>query len=179
MISRLKRTPGIYLVGFMGSGKSTIGRRLAQELGWTFTDLDQDIESAQDRAISAIFEQDGEEAFRRMESDALAGRVRQIRAGTPMVLALGGGAFAGQANRDLLRDNGVSIWLDCPFDALWERVSRAAHRPLARDRQRFEELYQARRSSYSLADCRIEICDDNPLVAVAAILELPLFRSPT
>jgi len=59
MISRLKRTPGIYLVGFMGSGKSTIGRRLAQELGWTFADLDQDIESAQGRFISAIFEQDG------------------------------------------------------------------------------------------------------------------------
>lgn len=175
MILKLKRTPGIYLVGFMGCGKSTIGRRLAQELGWTFTDLDDEIESAQGRAISAIFDEDGEEAFRRMETEALQARVARIRTGTPTVLALGGGAFARLENRELLKGNGLSIWLDCPFETLWERVSNATHRPLARDRKRFEELYAARRSSYSLADFRVEVSNDNPQVAVTAILDLPPF----
>ena len=69
MILKLKRTPGIYLVGFMGSGKSTIGWRLADELGWRFIDLDEEIEAAQGRPISDIFDQDGEDLFRRLEHD--------------------------------------------------------------------------------------------------------------
>jgi shikimate kinase len=179
MTLKLKRTPGIYLVGFMGAGKSTIGRRLAQDLGWTFADLDEDIEAAENRQISAIFEQDGEAVFRRLETEALARRVRRIQAGTPTVLALGGGAFVTEANRDLVKDNGLTIWLDGPFETLWDRVSRASHRPLARERARFEELHLARRSSYALAEYRIDVCDDNPAVAVEAILELPPFsRQP-
>lgn len=173
---KLKRTPGIYLVGFMGAGKSTIGRRLAQELGWTFADLDDDIESAEGRVISDIFEQDGEAAFRAIESAALARRLQRIQAGTPTVLALGGGAFAREVNRELLRENGFSIWLDCPLETLWDRVSLAAHRPLARDRQRFSELYRTRRETYARADFRVDACNDNPAVAVAGILELPPFR---
>jgi shikimate kinase len=176
MILKLKRTPGIYLVGFMGSGKSTIGVRLAEELGWTFTDLDEEIESVQGRPISAIFDQDGEDAFRRIERDALLVHAHQIQAGTPTVLALGGGAFSRPENRELIANNGISIWLDCPLETLWERVSCATHRPLARDRARFEELYLARRPDYGMAEYRIEACDANPLVAVAAFLELPLFR---
>jgi shikimate kinase len=175
----LKRTPGIYLVGFMGAGKSTIGRRLAQDLGWTYSDLDDDIEAAAGRPISTIFEQDGEEAFRRLETAALARRVDRIRAGTPTVLALGGGAFARQENRDLASGVGISIWLDCPFEMLWERVSRSSHRPLARDRARFEQLYENRRSSYALADYRVEVHGDNPAAAIEAILELPPFLRRT
>lgn len=177
MTLKLKHTPGIYLVGFMGAGKSTIGRRLAQELGWTYADLDDDIEAAAGRPIWAIFESDGEEAFRKLESAALARRVERIRAGTPTVLSLGGGAFARQQNRDLVAGQGVSIWLDCPFEMLWDRVSRASHRPLAQDRKRFEELYRARLSSYALADYRVEIHGDNPAAAVECILELPPFRT--
>jgi shikimate kinase len=176
MILKLKRTPGIYLVGYMGSGKSTIGRRLAEELGWTFADLDEEIESAQGRPISTIFDQDGEPAFRRIEHDALAAHLHRIQAGTPTVLALGGGAFSRPENRELIANNGISIWLHCPVGTLWERVSLATHRPLARDRARFEALYLTRRPDYAMAEYRIEACDSDPLVAVASFLELPLFR---
>jgi shikimate kinase len=176
MILKLKRTPGIYLVGYMGSGKSTIGRRLAEELGWGFVDLDEEIEAAEGRPIRAIFDQQGEAAFRRLEHEALVAHVRQIQAGMPTVLALGGGAFSRRENRELIADNGISIWLRCPVETLWERVSRAAHRPLARDRASFEELYLARRPDYELAEYWIEARSDNPMVAVAAFLELPLFR---
>ncbi|MBI4877422.1 MAG: shikimate kinase [Acidobacteria bacterium] len=172
---KLKRTPGIYLIGFMGAGKSTIGRRLAQELGWTFADLDEDIEAAEGRSISEIFEQAGEPAFRAIESQALARRLHRIRAGTPTVLALGGGAFARDVNREQLRENGYSVWLDCPLETLWDRVSRASHRPLARDRAHFDELYLARREIYAQADFRVDACNDNPSVAVTAILDLPPF----
>src|SRR5271169_400595 len=93
MILKLKRTPGIYLVGFMASGKTTIGRLLADELGWTFADMDQDIEFEQAASIARIFEARGEEEFRRIEQEALRRRVGEVERGTPMVVALGGGAF--------------------------------------------------------------------------------------
>ena len=90
---KLKRTPGIYIIGFMGSGKTTIGRMLADEIGWRFADLDDDIEHTQHRSISEIFKTDGEEEFRRIEFQAIQQRVRSICRGTPTVLALGGGAY--------------------------------------------------------------------------------------
>ena len=83
MILTLKRTPGIYLVGFMGSGKSTVGRKLAERIGWPFHDLDSIIEGAQGRTIAAIFEQDGEPAFREVERGALWEQVRRIERGEP------------------------------------------------------------------------------------------------
>ena len=93
MILRLKRTPGIYVVGFMGAGKSTVGRHLAHRLGWSFFDTDTEIESAEKTAISEIFASRGEEEFRRIENAVIAQHVRWIERGRPAVLALGGGAF--------------------------------------------------------------------------------------
>src|ERR671921_796186 len=109
---KLKRTPGIYLVGFMGSGKTTIGRMYAEEIGWRFADLDDDIETQQKATISDLFARLGEEEFRRIESDAIWKRIHLIRRGTPTVLSLGGGAFAQQGNIDMLTDNGVTVWID-------------------------------------------------------------------
>lgn len=176
MMLELKRTPGIYLVGFMGSGKTTVGRQLAAELGWTFADLDEDIEAAEGRSISDIFATDGEAAFRRIESEALGARVRKIRCGAPTVLALGGGAFAQEQNREIVRGNGVSIWIDCPVELLWERVKGNPHRPLARDRDSFFRLFESRAASYALADYRVKSGRPEASRVVAAILELPLFR---
>src|ERR1700681_758150 len=102
MILKLKRTPGIYLVGFMASGKTTIGRMLADELGWSFADLDEDIEAAEGRAIADIFDSDGEEDFRKIERSAIQKRVNEVGHGKPMVVALGGGAFAQESNHALL-----------------------------------------------------------------------------
>ncbi|MDQ6705626.1 MAG: shikimate kinase, partial [Acidobacteriota bacterium] len=133
MILKLKRTPGIYLVGFMGSGKTTVGRLLAERIGWNFYDVDDDIEAREKTSIARIFEMRGEAEFRRIETDAIRARVRRIECGIPAVLALGGGAFVQPENYALLSNNGVSVWLDCPFDVIRRRVANDSSRPLARD----------------------------------------------
>jgi shikimate kinase len=176
MIAKLKRTPGIYLVGFMGCGKSTVGRALAEQLGWQFCDVDERIEAAEGMAISRIFEERGEAEFRRIESHAILDCVRDIERGRPAVLALGGGAFAQENNRELLIDNGVTVWLDCPFEVVKRRVEVAEHRPLARDAQKFADLYEARRPAYAQAEFRVPVENDDPTGPVAAILALPIFR---
>ena len=175
MILKLKRTPGIYLVGFMGCGKSVVGGRLAEKLGWMFCDIDADIESQRGITINEIFDAFGEEEFRRLETEAITRRVRMIQSGTPMVAALGGGAFVRQQNYDLVENNGVTVWLDCPLPLIRRRLEGATNRPLARDPKRFELLYWTRRESYALADYCIEIRDDDPMTAVNAVLELPIF----
>lgn len=175
MILKLARTPGIYLVGFMGSGKTTIARLLAAQLGWTFADTDEDIEAEQQTTIAAIFEKRGEEEFRRMEADVIARRVRLVECGQPHVVALGGGAFAQENNIRLLANNGITVWLDCPLEVALARVANHAHRPLARDREQFSTLYAARRAAYARADFRVETAAEDPAAAVAVILQLPIF----
>ncbi|HYL73638.1 MAG TPA: shikimate kinase [Bryobacteraceae bacterium] len=175
MLLKLKRTPGIYLVGFMASGKTTIGRMLADELGWSFADMDEDIEAAEGVSIAKIFDTRGEEEFRRIEQAALRQRVSEVERGKPMVLALGGGAFVQESSHDILEDNGVTIWLDCPFETVCSRVGETADRPLARDPARFRQLYEDRRAAYAKADYRIEVSSDDPVVMVAAIMKLPIF----
>ena len=176
MILKLKRTPGIYLVGFMGSGKSTIGRLLADRLGWQFADLDEEIEAEQETTIAELFDEIGEPEFRRIESVALRKHVRTIECGRPTVVALGGGTFVQPGNFELLENHGVTIWLDCPLETVRRRVEQATHRPLARDQQRFEELFHGRQAAYAKADYRISITCDDPLAAIEEILKLPLFE---
>jgi len=173
---RLKRTPGLYLVGFMGSGKSTIGRRLANRLGWSFFDSDHEIEAAQKTTIADIFAARGEPEFRRIESEIIRQHVLWIEHGRPAVVALGGGAFVSPANRELLCRNGISVWLDCPFEVVKRRVAPAEHRPLARDAEGFAALYEVRREIYCLADIHIPIESDDPDQAVDAILGHALMR---
>ena len=173
---RLKRTPGIYLVGFMGSGKSTVGRELARRMGWSFFDIDDEIEAAERMAISGIFETRGEAEFRRIESTIVRQHVARIGQGRPAVVALGGGAFVAEANRELLLANGVVVWLDCPWETVERRVSQASHRPLARDAERFRRLFDERRGIYALADVRVEIESDEAAAVVEAILRDPIFE---
>jgi shikimate kinase len=175
MLLKLKRTPGLYLIGFMGSGKSAVGRLLADELGWSFADIDEDIEEAQGVSIAEIFDRRGEQAFREIEQEALRKRVREVECGKPMVLALGGGAFVDPANRKLLEERGVTVWLDCPFPRITTRVAGQTHRPLARDPEKFQQLFDDRRSVYSKAEHRIEADTDDPAAIVAEILKLPIF----
>ena len=174
MTLKLKRTPGIYLVGFMASGKSTVGIRLADELGWGFFDLDADVEAQYKTTIAHIFDTQGEDAFRKIETAALNQRIRAIQSGRPTVLALGGGAFIMDENIGLMNENGVSIWLDCPLDEIRMRLMNdIVDRPLARDPQRLEELYNNRRQSYTQADYRVDA--SGAADPVAQILALPLF----
>jgi shikimate kinase len=169
-------TNGIYVVGFMGAGKSTVGRRVAQRLGWSFFDTDDEIEAAEKSSIAEIFSGRGEPEFRRIESDVLRRLVGDIQGGHPAVLALGGGAFTIPANRELLAGTGVTVWLDCPFETVQRRISGHSHRPLARDPEAFAALYQARREFYALADIHVAIECDDPEAAAEAILAHPLLK---
>ncbi len=175
MILKLKRTPGIYLVGFMGCGKSTVGRALADELGWHFTDLDEEIEHREGMTIASIFDTQGEAAFREIETTALRERIRSVQSGRPQVVSLGGGAFLAEENQELAINNGVTVWLDCDLAMIERRIAAQTHRPLARDPGQLRELFTARRSGYQRADFRVEILDDDARGAVAQILALPLF----
>ncbi|MEK7407150.1 MAG: shikimate kinase [Acidobacteriota bacterium] len=175
MIVKLARTPGIYLVGFMGSGKTTVGRLLADRLGWAFVDLDAAIEAHQGTSIAEIFDRRGEQHFRRLETEAIRGQVHRIGLGKPAVVALGGGAFAEPVNYALLTNNGVTIWLDCPLELARQRVEENSNRPLARNPVKFEELYHVRRTSYARADFCVEAAAGDPDAVVEAILGLPIF----
>jgi shikimate kinase len=176
MILKLKRTPGIYVVGFMGAGKSTVGRHLAHRLGWSFFDTDSEIEAAEQTTIPELFSGRGEAEFRRIEANILLQHVRWIERGRPAVLALGGGTFAIPENRELLANSGLSIWLDCPFDIVQRRVAQTTHRPLARDPHAFAALFHARRDAYTLADLRVPVDTDDPELTVAAILAHPTLK---
>jgi len=176
MITRLKQTPGIYLLGFMACGKSTVGRHLAHRLGWSFFDLDEEIEAAERTTIAQIFDTRGEAEFRRIESAMLEQHVRSIEYGRPAVLALGGGAFISAANRELVSNNGVSVWLDCDFERIRRRAAQATHRPLARDPKQLAALFDERRVVYRLADVHIPIETDDPEAVAAAILAHPFLR---
>ena len=173
---KLKRTPGIYLLGFLASGKSTVGRHLADRLGWSFFDVDHEIEAAENCPISEIFDARGEAGFRRIETEILRHHVRWVERGRPAVIALGGGAFLASENRELLAANGISLWLDCPFEVVQKRVARASHRPLACTPEAFAALYAARRETCALADLRVSIESDDPAAAVEAILASPLLK---
>ena len=172
----LKRTPGIYLVGFMGSGKSTVGRMLARRLGWHFVDIDQQIEEAEKMFITAIFDTRGEREFRRLEAEAIARVARAVARGRPSVIALGGGAFAQPGNAEVVSGHGVSIWLDVTLELAGERCRGASHRPLARDSVQFEKLYLARRDSYARANYRVPVEVNDSALVVDTIMKLPLFE---
>ena len=174
MILKLKRTPGIFLVGFMGCGKSTVGRVLAEELGWRFLDLDAEIEKSECCTIPQIFDQRGEPAFRLIEAAALRNAVHVIEGGRPHVVALGGGAFVQEGNLELVNAKGVSIWLDCPFELVAKRIAGHEHRPLARDPKKFRELFDARRQGYARAEFRVQVSGEDPSEAVKQILALQL-----
>jgi shikimate kinase len=159
----------IALVGLMGVGKSTIGRRLAQALNLPFRDADQEIERAAGRSISDIFAERGEEEFRTGERRVIA---RLLEEG-PHVLATGGGAFMNAQTRALIKERAVSVWLKADLDVLVRRVSRKDNRPLlsGRDpREVLEELMRERYPVYGEADIVVETDDRPAAAAVEAIL---------
>lgn len=172
---KLKRTPGLYIAGFMGSGKTTVGRLLSDRMGWDFIDLDEEIERGEQATISQIFETRGEAEFRVIETKMIRQWIRKVECGAPTVIALGGGAFVQPANFELLENNGLSIWLDCPFEVIEERLTSPETRPLARNRDMLRVLFEERRPFYSKADFRIDAACE-PDAAIEKILDLPIWR---
>jgi shikimate kinase len=172
---KLKRTPGLYLVGFMASGKTTIGAHLARYLGWDFVDVDSEIERSENRTIASIFAEDGEAAFRDRETAAIRRYIDQVQTGHPRVIALGGGAFIQERNFELLKDNGITVWLDCPLDVVNRRLGEDSTRPLARDREKLARLYEDRLPLYSRADFRVPVDTEDAAAVVTRIAALPIF----
>lgn len=151
----MEETPPAYeksiaLVGMMGAGKSTVGRRLARRIGLPFVDADQEIEAAAGRTIADIFELHGEAHFRDGERRVLA----RLIAGPPRVIATGGGAFMNEETRALILTRCVAVWLDADVATLAERVGRRDHRPLLRGKDPqtlLQGLAEARNPIYAQA----------------------------
>ena len=135
----------------MGAGKSTVGRRLAHKLGWKFIDLDEEIERREHRSIPDIFKQDGEPRFRALERLCL----KDFSSSPRTVVALGGGAFVDQENRDLAENTGVTVWLKVSFAKVAERVKIDGTRPNFADPQKAEQLFHSRQAHYALAKVHI------------------------
>jgi shikimate kinase len=154
----------------MGSGKSTIGRRLAQRLGMRFADADDEIERAAGMTISDIFARFGEAHFRDGERRVIA----RLLTGRPLVLATGGGAFMNEETRALIQQNALSIWLDADIPTLVDRVARRSHRPLLKDRDPAEvlrELAAVRNPIYAEAHLRVSSASSPHEHTVRAIME--------
>lgn len=139
----------ISLVGFMGAGKTTVGRALAARLGWIFVDLDDLTQARDGRTIPEIFQKSGEKAFRDLERQLLKEFVSSSRANAS-VLSLGGGAFIDNTNQHLLRENEIpAVFLDAPAEELFRRCQQpGVDRPLLSDRNGFATLYERRRPAY-------------------------------
>jgi len=152
----------VFLVGFMGAGKSSVGRALGQRLNWIFEDLDDRIQAREGRTVAEIFRDSGESEFRRAEHAALQHVLAELRGGGARIVALGGGAFVQKENAALLKACGVpTVFLDAPVEELWQRCRTQAteggtERPLLRSREQFRQLYETRRKSYAKAALKIQ-----------------------
>lgn len=161
----------IYLLGFMGSGKSTVGALLAGELRWPFIDLDTTIEAGQGQSIREIFEKTGEVFFREIERAALVEASKQ----EPAVIALGGGTFVQEPNLRFIRETGgTTVWLDSPLEELRRRCEGINNRPLFADPLSFTKLYEQRLPYYQLAEYRVSTEGRAPQEVVNQILQLNL-----
>jgi len=156
----MRRIRRIVIVGFMGCGKTTAAQALARELDCDMIDLDSFIAEREGRSPAEIIQQDGEAAFRAIETQALRAALENNDA---RVLALGGGAWTIEANRALVtQHNCLSVWLDAPFDLCWERItSSGTVRPLALDRVAAETLYEDRRPTYQWTERRFEVSSED------------------
>ena len=159
----------IALVGLMGVGKSTVGRRLAGRLGLPFHDADREIEAAAARSVSDIFAELGEGEFRAGEHRV----IRRLLEGPPIVLATGGGAYLHEGTRALFRDRAITVWLKADLDILAERVARRDTRPLLRGRDPLRvlaELAEARYPIYAEADLTVESGEGSHARTVEAVV---------
>jgi len=142
----------IYLVGFMGAGKTTVARALARRLGWKFEDIDERIEARERRPVARIFAQQGEPYFRQLERQMLLDLVPERH----LIVATGGGTFVDPINRAAMLADGTVVWLDVPLARVLARVPADGGRPLAADRVQMQRLYEARQLAYADATVRVD-----------------------
>jgi len=147
--------PNINLVGFMGAGKTTVGKALAERLGYRFVDADEEIEREQGRTISSIFAEDGEPEFRRLESEML----RKLSGREGLIVSAGGGAVIDPANVENMRRGGPVVCLTATPEEIYERVRHSTHRPLLDTpdpMSRIVQLLNERAGYYARADVTID-----------------------
>jgi shikimate kinase len=152
----------------MGAGKSTIGKKLARRLEYRFEDLDRRIEARTGRTVAAIFQEDGEPAFRKLELE----EARAVGSLTGVVVAAGGGAFAQEETRKALQDGAVTVWLQCSLEQALRRVPADGSRPLAGNREIMRALLAEREPSYRQADVTVDTSRRKPREVVDRIVEL-------
>jgi len=175
-MARAKRDRAVLLCGMMGSGKSSVGRMLAERLGWEFIDTDERVEAKRGLRIHELFRQEGEATFRELERGVL-----ESLPSKRVVVALGGGAVVAAENRGILRSKGILVWLDAEPETLAERISPEDPRPLlagTRGEARVERLHRLgaeRCAAYSAADLRIST-DQRSVIEVCAAVQAALGR---
>ena len=156
----------LYLVGFMGTGKSTVGRQVAKQLGFHFLDSDHEIEVRQGRTVAKIFAEDGEARFREMEREF----IERGHPGQQTVVACGGGLVVPPGMLDLLRQRGIVICMHAPIETILQRTMHTTHRPLLQvdDREtRLRELYAQREEIYRRTGTMV-LTDKRPMREIAA-----------
>jgi shikimate kinase len=158
----------VFLIGFMGAGKTTVGRTLARMSGRQFIDLDDVIEQQARMTVRELFAGAGEAEFRRLESEA----IKSCKDLKNVVIALGGGAYEAEENRQTLRNIGVTVWIDCPLEICLARIGVDPTRPLIREEREMRLLLDRRRANYALADRRIPAGSLSPEEVALKISEL-------
>ncbi|MGH9335808.1 MAG: shikimate kinase [Vicinamibacteria bacterium] len=159
-----------FLIGFMGAGKTTLGRGVAERMNLAFRDLDELIERSSGKSVAEIFSLEGEEGFRRLESQALQDLIAE---GEQAVVATGGGAFTVETNRRLMKDAGVVVWIDVPVDEIRHRID-AGSRPLWTTPEEVDRLHERRENFYRAAHHHLRLSNNDPEDAVERLHRLLL-----
>jgi len=162
------RGQSVFLVGFMGSGKSEVGRILAARLGREFVDTDARVEQILGRSVDSIFRESGEGRFREAEWRVLS----ELDLDTPRVVATGGGLYLGVVQRGFMRSRGIAVWLDTPLEEIRARIGKGEGRPLWTSGDPVEQraFFEKRRAAYALADLRVAASGRDPAEIASWVL---------